>query len=177
MCHDGVVTLTGKLLVATPALDDPNFARTVILLVEHNEEGAVGLILNRVTDEPAGRYLPLWESHLVPPGLVHVGGPVQPEVAIGLGRSSDPDDLAGLTLVDPSDPPDDSSPRIRVYAGYAGWSPGQLESELTTDSWYVLEAAPDDAFGEPDGLWRRVLRRQPGLLGATALFPDDAGLN
>lgn len=158
-------------------LVDPNFARTVILVVEYNDDGAVGLVLNRVTGEPAAQYLPDWESHLVPPGLVHFGGPVQPEVAIGLGRSTDPAEMAGLALVDPTDAPDEAAPKIRVFAGYSGWSSGQLEAELATGAWFVLEAAPDDAFGDPEGLWRRVLRRQPGLLGAIGLYPDDPLLN
>lgn len=171
------MTLPGKLLVAAPMLEDPNFYRTVVLIVEHNEDGAVGIVLNRATEDPAAKYLPGWEEHLVPPGLVHSGGPVQPEVAIGLGRSTDPAALAGLVLVDPSEPPDVAAPKIRVYAGYSGWSGGQLEEELAAGTWFVLEAAPDDAFAHPDRLWSQVLRRQPGLLGAIGLYPDDARLN
>ncbi len=171
------MTLSGKLLVAAPILDDPNFARAVVLIVEHNHDGAVGLVLNRASDEPASRYLPEWESHLVPPGLVHYGGPVQPEVAIGLGRSNDPAELAGLTLVDPTDPPDEAAPKIRVFAGYSGWSSGQLEEEQSTGAWYVVPAAPDDAFAAPERLWQQVLRRQPGFLGALSHYPDDTRLN
>lgn len=172
-----MVTLPGKLLVAAPRLADPNFYRTVVLILEHNEDGAVGLILNRATTEPAAKYLPEWETRLVPPGLVHTGGPVQPEVAVGLGRSNDPTAVAGLVFIDPSDPPDDSAPKVRIYSGYSGWSSGQLEGELAEGAWIVVDAAPDDAFAHPEGLWRQVLRRQPGLLGAMGLQPEDPRLN
>lgn len=176
---EAVATLSGRLLVATPHLVDPNFYRSVVLVVEHNEEGAIGLVLNRATTERAVEYLPAWEQHLLPPGLVHYGGPVEPEVAIGLARSGEDTygGVSGLGLVDLSSDPTEGGPRVRVYSGYSGWSPGQLEEELESGSWFVVPAAPDDAFGEPDGLWRRVLRRQSGLLAVMGLFPDDPRLN
>ncbi len=181
MWHDVVVTspLTGKLLVATPRLIDPNFYRAVVLIVQHDEEGTLGLVLNRVTTEKAEGYLPAWTDYLTPPGMVHYGGPVEPEVAIGLGLTSSGmyAGVAGLGLVDLSQDPDDDSPRIKVYSGYSGWSAGQLEDELSTGSWFVVPAAPDDPFAEPETLWRKVLRRQSGLLSVVSTFPDDPSLN
>ncbi|HEX6946069.1 MAG TPA: YqgE/AlgH family protein [Acidimicrobiia bacterium] len=179
MWHDEKVTLSGKLLVAGPQLLDPNFWRTVVLLLEHNDDGAVGLVLNRVIDEPAAVYLPAWEDHLVPPGLVHYGGPVEPEVAIGLGRSATASHagVPGLAMVDLTVAPDEDTPKVRVYSGYSGWSRGQLEEELESGAWFVVDAAPDDVFAEADSLWRNVLRRQPGSLSMVGLFPEDPSLN
>lgn len=167
------------LLVASPQLLDPNFWRSVVLVVEHGDEGAMGLVLNRASEEQAVDYLPAWKDHLVPPGLVHYGGPVEPEVAIGLGRGGGEAyaGVTGLTLVDLTADPGTDTPNVKVYSGYSGWSPGQLEAELETGSWFVVPAAPDDAFAQPDGLWRSVLRRQEGWLAMIGLFPDDPALN
>lgn len=182
-------SLRGRLLVATPDLEDPNFRRTVVLLLEHSPEGALGVVLNRPTvDTTVEDPLPSW-AHLVPePAVVFVGGPVQPEAAIGLARRGGPgepdgfaplfDDLGTVdlerhpTLVEPH------VDRVRVFAGYAGWGPGQLENELDADGWFVLAADPSDPWtGEPDGLWRAVLRRQRGKERLFADFPSDAALN
>lgn len=179
MWHDSRMTLAGKLLVAGPQLVDPNFWRSVVLLLEHGDQGALGIVLNRVTEERVVDYLPAWEEHLIPPGLVHYGGPVEPEVAIGLGRmaSGSHAGVAGLALVDLTADPDADTPNVRVYSGYSGWSPGQLEDELQSGAWFVLDAAPDDVFADPEGLWRNVLRRQPGNLAMVGLFPEDPSLN
>lgn len=173
------MSLAGKLLVAAPHLVDPNFWRTVVLLIEHGEDGALGLVLNRATDIPVTDYLPSWEDHLVPPGVVHYGGPVEPEVAIALGRDarSSHAGIPGLTLVDLTEDPDDETPRVRVFSGYAGWSPGQLEAELSEGAWFMVDAAPDDVFADPEGLWRAVLRRQKGPLAMIGLLPEDPSLN
>lgn len=165
--------------MATPHLIDPNFHRSVVLILEHNEDGALGLILNRATTEMAETYLPAWDGFLVPPGVVHFGGPVDPEVAIGLGRAVDGTQVAtsGFALVDLTADPDPESPHVKVYAGYSGWTAGQLEAELQGGSWFVVDAAPDDPFGEPEGLWAKVLRRQGGALSMIGLFPDDPRMN
>jgi putative transcriptional regulator len=181
----------GKLLVATPELDDPNFSRTVVLVLEHTEEGALGVVLNRPTDSPLTETLPRWCDLAAPPGVVFVGGPVQPEAAIGLARRSA--DVAAaesiafaplfgdLGTVDLERMPEDVAPAIdlvRVFAGYAGWGPGQLDGELAASGWYVCDAAPDDLWtAQPGDLWRAVLRRQPGPLRLVAGFPDDPSLN
>lgn len=169
----------GSLLVATPALLDPNFYRTVVLLLQHEEDGCVGVVLNRPTSEPVVDHLPEWE-HLVPePKTVSYGGPVDPEVAIGVSLMSEglPTGVPGLSLVDLSSVPDNLHQPVRIYSGYAGWGSDQLESEIAIGSWYVVQASPDDPFDTDDGQWRRVLRRQPGFLSVVSTFPDDATLN
>ncbi|MFQ5523326.1 MAG: YqgE/AlgH family protein [Acidimicrobiia bacterium] len=171
-------SLAGKLLVATPRLVDPNFYRTVILLLQHDEEGAVGVVLNRVTTETVAEHLPDWAGRATPPGYIHWGGPVEPDVAIGISLTPDgmPTNVPGLSLIDLSEVPE-KGPSVRVYSGYSGWSPGQLEAEIHAGSWYVVQAAPDDPFDDPADQWRRILRRQPGLLALISTFPDDVRLN
>ena len=170
---------SGKLLVATPQLMDPNFHRTVVLIIQHDEEGTVGVVLNRETVEAVRDHLPRWKSKVIKPGLIHYGGPVEPEVAIALSLASEgmSTGLVGLTMVDlGSDPPPDA-PSVRVYSGYAGWGAGQLEAELVTGSWYVVQASPEDPFDAPTDQWQKVLKRQPGFLSFVASFPDDVTMN
>lgn len=170
---------TGKLLVATPQLLDPNFYRTVVLMLQHDEEGTVGVVLNRPSQERVDEHLPEWAEAAVEPGLIHYGGPVEPEVAIGLAVT--PVGLTtgvpGLSLVDLGKPPDAEVSSVRIYSGYAGWGTGQLEDELAIGSWYLVQASPDDPFDDPSRLWRRVLRRQPGFLALVSTFPDDVRMN
>lgn len=175
-----MTSLVGKLLVASPHLLDPNFDRSVVLIfLDDDEDGALGLVLNRETGESADHYLPEWKDRILTPGMVHYGGPVEPEMAIGLGRDDTGTGIGvvGLTMVDLSEPPGEDSPRVKVYSGYSGWSPGQIEEELATGSWFVLDAAPDDVFANPSTLWQQVLRRQDGLLAVWSTFPEDPGLN
>jgi putative transcriptional regulator len=179
-------SLRGCLLVATPTLLDPNFARTVVLLLEHGEEGAVGVVLNRRTETPVGEVLPPWGELAGEPGVVFVGGPVSPDGAICLGRlpsgepGSDWSFFDGqVSTVDLSLGPD-SAPgtTVRVFAGYAGWGAEQLDLEIATGSWYVVDARLDDVFCvEPDDLWHDVLKRQRGDLAMVANFPPDPSLN
>lgn len=181
-------SLTGRLLVAAPALHDPNFDRTVILVLEHGEEGALGVVLNRPTTTDLYAALPRWERFAADPSVVFEGGPVAPNAAICLGRapgSSEPDGwsplFAGLGTVDlDRDPEDLPEPvrDIRLFVGYAGWGPGQLEGEVAAGAWYVLDALPTDAVSDaPDDLWRTVLRRQRGRLAMVANFPADPVMN
>lgn len=187
-------SLTGCLLVATPVLADPNFRRTVILIVEHEaDEGTLGVVLNRPTDVPVDRVLESWSELTTGPSVVFKGGPVAPNSALALALvpgDAEPlgwhalDGTAALShlgLVDLDAPPDLLAPainRLRVYAGYAGWGPGQLRAEIDEGAWYVLSAEPSDPFAdEPEGLWASVLRRQGGEMAFTATFPDDPGLN
>ncbi|MDQ1709538.1 MAG: putative transcriptional regulator [Frankiaceae bacterium] len=185
MVDDG---FRGRLLVATPALVDPNFARSVILLLEFGDEGAVGVVLNRPSGTPVANVLPDWSLHTAEPGVVFVGGPVSPDGAICLGRSPTGgvgvppwtffDGLIGT--VDLTAGPDsvDDRTAVRVYAGYAGWGAEQLELEIEIGSWYVVDGSADDVFcREPDELWRAVLKRQPGQLAMVANFPMDPSLN
>jgi putative transcriptional regulator len=182
-------SLTGRLLVATPALRDPNFERTVVLLVAHEEGGALGVVLNRATEVSVAEVLEGWSLLASDPAVVFEGGPVQPEAAIclartrvGIGRLAGFNRVSGTVgTVDLSSEPGklrESLVGVRVFAGYAGWAPGQLEGEIAAGSWFVFDALPGDAFvSRPDDLWPMVLRRQGGLLAAVAIFPADPSTN
>ena len=175
------------LLLATPPLDDPNFDRSVIYVMEHNADGAVGLVLNRPTAEGSVDGLDLWMDLTVPPTVVFNGGPVQFDALIALAELRGPregawspilPDLGSVDLaLDPTDVADDVG-RVRVFRGYAGWSSGQLDGELSAGAWMVFAAQRDDVFSEsPDELWRDVLRRQPGRVAWLANAPDDLSMN
>jgi putative transcriptional regulator len=184
----------GRLLVATPLLGDPNFRRTVVLIVEHEEEqGTLGVVLNRPSAIGLGQVLEQWTDLATEPSVVFRGGPVAPDSALALALIPGIDEpigwhpldgapaLARLGLLDLDTPPRLLVPAItslRVYAGYAGWSPGQLEAEIDEGAWYVLAAQPGDVFAaEPELLWRQVLRRQDGDLAFLATYPDDPTMN
>ena len=192
-------SLAGALLVAAPTLDDPNFARSVVLLLDHDDEGALGVVLNRPSDVATLDAVPLpgmpgWADVLSEPAVVHVGGPVTPDAVVCLGRirrhgTGGPGSDAAHTLpgwtplagvigaVDLENEPFDlldALDGLRVFAGYAGWGPGQLEHELRLGGWLVLPAEPDDAFtNSPETLWSRVLRRQGGELALLHTMPAD----
>lgn len=173
----------GRLLVASPQLSDPHFDRTVVLVLEHDEDGTVGLVLNRPTEVPVAEVLASWGRQAAPPAVVFTGGPVSPEVAVGLARR--PDGVADwepvvddVGLVELSDEQAGGALPGRVFAGYAGWGPGQLAGELAAGAWFVVDGRGDDVIGEePESLWRRVLRRQPGALRMLATFPADPADN
>jgi putative transcriptional regulator len=182
------MSLSGQLLVATPSLTDPNFARTVVQLLQHStDDGALGVVLNQPSQTPLGEVLPGWALLAPDPVVVFVGGPVQESAAICLGRlsSDQPSDsyvvvpgapwLATLDLdVEAADPVQE----VRVFAGYAGWEPGQLEAEVEEGAWWVLDALPSDCFAaDPPTLWRDVLRRQGPPLALAATYPPDIALN
>jgi putative transcriptional regulator len=182
------VSLAGKLLVATPVIGDPNFDRTVVLLLEHSDEGAFGLVLNRPTDLDLLDPLPQWYSLAAHPSVVFVGGPVEQERAIALARTRAGSEVEGWSPVlgrvgtlDLSAEPEQIGTgvdELRVYAGYAGWGSGQLEGEVGAGAWFVLDAHPDDVLcAEPEELWTAVVRRQPGNVALFALYPSDPALN
>ncbi|MGW8380039.1 YqgE/AlgH family protein [Streptomyces sp. ODS28] len=259
-------SLAGRLLVATPVLADPNFDRAVVLLLDHDEEGSLGVILNRPTPVGVGDILENWASLAGEPGVVFQGGPVSLDAALGVavvptvdggdggrdgagadgavsaatrehaaaddppegtapedgvredgapddgvrgedgapdGDALDPDALdddaprgeesagdgplgwrrvhGAIGLVDLEAPPELLAAELgslRIFAGYAGWGPGQLESELSEGAWYVVDAEPGDVSStSPEGLWRSVLRRQRSELALVATYPDDPSLN
>ena len=187
--------LAGRLLVATPMLGDPNFRRTVVLVVEHEaEQGTLGVVLNRPTKVPVGQVLEPWTELATDPSVVFNGGPVAPNSALALAHVPGTDEPVGwhplegggpevarLGLVDLDAPPGLLAAAIaslRVDAGYAGWSAGQLQVEIADGAWYVVPAEPSAAFcAEPGRLWPAVLRRQGGELAYVATYPDDPGLN
>jgi putative transcriptional regulator len=177
--------LQGQLLIASPGLLDPNFRRTVVLVTEHNEDGAAGLVLNRPSPTAVAEVVPQLELLVEDGEQVWVGGPVQPNAVLVLGEFLDPDDAAvplfGALGFPSLDEPEDVVPmttRRRVFAGYAGWGSGQLEDELGREDWIVEPALPDDAFTEtPDELWGDVLRRKGGIYELVARMPEDPSVN
>ncbi len=213
----------GSLLVAAPTLSDPNFFRTVVLLLACDEDGALGVVLNRPTDTPISDIVPSWAAHASPPGVLFSGGPVQPNAAICVGHhvdGVDPESLAAIEqqarrLEDDTDDTDGAdgeatdeevdlfsgySPLtetigtvdlhrepedvdvtfagLRVFKGYSGWGPGQLDDEIADRGWFVVDGTPAEILtAEPDDLWERVLRSQGGWLSVLARHPIDPSLN
>jgi putative transcriptional regulator len=183
-------SLTGRLLVASPELLDPNFFRTVVFLLAHGEEGALGVVLNRPSEASVDDLLPAWGPVVSPPRLVFLGGPVGLDTVIGVARSSQPESsalrpfdalLGGLTTVDLHQDPaeiDEDIDGARLFAGSAGWGPGQLEGELGESAWFVVDAEAGDLLtDDPDELWSRVLRRQRGRLAWFANAAGDPTMN
>ena len=198
--------MRARLLVATPPLADENFDRTVVLMLEHGPEGALGLVLNRPTDDDVAEHLRPWAIHTSNPPVLFYGGPVQPDGVIALARAAGGQGAPGPALGSLAVEADESVRRpafspllgrlgtvdltvqphelevdleaMRVFAGYSGWGPGQLEGELEVGAWIVVDALPGDAFHpQPDNLWRAILKRQGGRLSWLANFPDDPEAN
>lgn len=193
-----------SLLVASPRLGDPNFERTVVLVLEHGEDGALGVVLNRPTLSSVREILEPWaaEAESVPPGMVFSGGPVSLNAVIGLAKTEEGGVPEGdgrpeaeesepgprgrwvhgqITTVDLSVPPEDQPglvSAVRLFAGYAGWTSGQLEQELGEGAWYVVQPSAEDVFGSnPEQLWHDVLRRQGGQLALLATYPPHPSVN
>jgi putative transcriptional regulator len=188
-------SMAGYLLVATPAVDDPNFWRRVILLLDHGFQGALGVVIDRPGGVDVDRLLPRWRDLATAPAELFDGGPVARNSLIGLVRLASrthadedaPDRPAGWRmLIDAdspvgtvdlgADPADFATSLVgaRLFRGYAGWESGQLEDEIDDGSWYVVRAeARDPISADPEGLWRRVLRRQGGALALVSNFPAD----
>ena len=172
-------SVRGKLLVASPGLTD-FFRRTVVLVLEHSDDGAVGLVLNRPSETHVDEAVPDLPVLVEPDDVVHVGGPVGPDSVIVLGRFEDPDEAASIVLDDLGvvDPAVDNPAlhAVRVYAGHAGWGPGQLDGELEEDAWIVEPAHADDPF-EVGDLWSEVLDRKGGGYALLARMPENPSLN
>lgn len=175
----------GQLLIAGPALLDPNFRRTVVLVVEHSAEGALGLVLNRPSESTVGEAVPELEGLIEPDQQMFIGGPVAPTGVIVLARFAEPDpaallsfDNVGLLRTDASleDPP--AVLDARAFAGHSGWGPGQLDAELEQGGWILEPATTQDAFSaEPEHLWSEVLSRKGGSYALVARMPPDPSLN
>ena len=178
-------TLRGKLLIASPTLADPNFARSVVLMTEHGSEGAMGIVLNRPSDASAGDLMPdLREIAEEEP--LYIGGPVQPEAVVLLAEFADLEAAAWIVVADvglasAETDVDELVPAVRrgrFYAGYSGWGPGQLEEELETDSWIVEGPIPAELFpDDPEALWSDVLARKGGQFALISRMPEDPSVN
>jgi putative transcriptional regulator len=179
----------GRLLVATPALLDPNFAHGVVLLLDHDADGSLGVVLNRPSAITVASVLPDWSGSADPPEVLFEGGPVSPDaaLAVALVLEMGPDPIGfrclfdRIGIIDLDTPPEVLAPaitRMRVFAGYSGWGSGQLEGEIEEGSWYVVDSTAHDVFhADPGGLWSAVLRRQPGSLAWVSTRPADPTLN
>ena len=185
----------GRLLIATPVLTDPSFARTVLYVLEHDSSGSAAVILNRPSHTPVGQVLPEWEAVVGEPQVVFSGGPVQPDGALCLGvlntagrRAVEAEiTLAVRPVIDGTctvDLDSDVAPIVaitsglRIFAGHAGWAPGQLDGELAEGAWFVVPAVTGDVFStDPERLRRDVLRRQPVPLKLMSTYPLDPVLN
>lgn len=175
------MTTEGSFLIATPLVGGPPFDRSVVAMLEHDHEGAIGLILNSPTDLDAGVYVPEVADLLAPPAIVHYGGPVSTESAVVIGRTSAPSmtgpSLGDFRVVDPEDPPDDLVD-VRVYAGHSGWSPGQLDRELDEGAWWVVPARADGWTGHRDAsYWTECVLAAPGPIPLYATYNDAPWLN
>ena len=177
-----------QLLVSVPDLGDENFDQTVVYVVEHDEDGALGIVLNRPSETPVVDHLPDLDGSLVSPPVFFVGGPVALGGLLALGRRQLDAETAHaaplhgpLALVDPEalvNGEVEGVDALRLYTGYSGWGPGQLDAEVAAGAWHVVDALPDDVLcAEPDALWRSIMRRQGGRLASQGLYPDDPSVN
>lgn len=200
-CHDGMVSggefiydrpevAPGALLIASTALSGETFVRTVVYVIEHDEQGTLGVVLNRMSDAAVHNILPRWADLAASPRAVFVGGPVGTSSALCLGVAKAGVDVAKqpklhqvlgpVAMVDLDADPEEMATvltGVRIFAGYAGWEAGQLDDELAESSWIVAPGLPTDLLSEPSvDIWQRVLQRQPWplpLLSTYPLRPED----
>ena len=178
-------SLRGQLLISSGGLYDPNFRHTVVLIGEHNADGALGVVLNRALDVTVEEATPPLSDLVQPGALLFQGGPVQPSSAVLLAELTNPklaDILAfgsvGFLVGEISEEVQPSILNARVFAGYSGWGPGQLEAEMAVDSWITEPARVEDVFTDaPDLLWRRVLERKGPDFRSLSLMPYDPSMN
>lgn len=179
-------SIRGQLLIAGPALEDPNFWRTVVLVVEHSQDGAMGLVLNRPSETTVGEAVPQLADLVDPDEDVLVGGPVQQSGVIVLAEFEDPADAALIAFEDVGIVGTSSEVMefpagvrtARAFAGHAGWGPGQLDGEVERGDWILEPARRSDAFAaEPAELWPSVLMRKGGSYALIARMPADPSLN
>jgi putative transcriptional regulator len=182
--------IRGRLLIASPSLEDPNFTRTVLLLLAHSHEGALGIVLNRPSPAAVDEILPQWHPYAFPPARVFRGGPVSVSSAICLAVPSPTatspvegvdETVAGLVSVDLDREPDAISAAIaglRVFSGYAGWSAGQLEAEIERGGWILADPVAGELLtDDPDTLWARILQRLGGLRKIYVNAPPSLSMN
>ncbi len=173
--------LAGRFLAATPLIDLPPFSRSVVLILEHDETGAIGVILNQDSGLLVADLLPEVVTLVSEPAHVFIGGPVSTDTAVALARAPQdsflrPTPFPTIGLVDPTDPPHGIE-AMRIFAGYSGWDPGQLEAEIDEQAWWPTLADADAIFGDPAELWRETVKRAPGRAPLFGTFPDDPSTN
>jgi putative transcriptional regulator len=184
---DMAASLKGQLLIASPSIHDPNFRRTVVYMTEHGDEGAMGLVLNRAAETTVGEAVPDLAWLADEDAVVHVGGPVSPQSVVVLAEFEEPEQSALIVDDDlgfvPAEVEDTAAlsetlGRRRVFAGHAGWGPGQLEAEMEEESWIVEPARREDVFtADPEELWSQVLRRKGHEYALLSTMPMDPSLN
>ena len=176
----------GQLLIASPSLNDPNFWRTVVLVIQHSDEGALGLVLNRPSDTTVEDSVPALGHLVAGDEPLFIGGPVQPSSVMVLAEFEDPGDAALLAFDEVGVLAADAGPEqlsagvrtARAFAGHAGWGPGQLDAELERDDWILERARHEDAFTTtPEDLWSVVLTRKGGSYALVARLPPDPSVN
>lgn len=179
----------GRLLVASPAIADGIFDQSVIFMLHHDPFGALGVIINRPSELAIEDLLPRWSDLLFEPSVIFEGGPVEPAGFIGVAQVSGeflselvtPIGPSNLATVDLEGDPALASvgmDRLRIFRGYAGWSPGQLDGELSNGGWFNVDADAGDLWSaDPTTLYQRVLRRQTGDLRFFANAPQDPTVN
>lgn len=169
--------LQGRLLVANPRMADPNFDRTVVLVLAHSDEGALGLVLNRPSAATVAEVLPAWARMAAEPPVLFRGGPVESTSVICLARQAS-GEVHPFDMEEGPEAAGAALDQLRLFAGYAGWGGGQLEGELEAGGWFVVDADDADAFASrPESLWRTVLRRQRSSLALVAAYPPDPTMN
>ena len=180
----GSLSYAGRILVARPDISDPNFDITITMVIEHTEEGALGLVLNRPSEVAVQETFAEWSEMVVDPPTVFAGGPVGIGSVIALGRSDQVDGelVHNMHPVDLQQQPSlvagSGVEQVRIFGGYAGWGPGQLEGELANKGWWVVDGSADDVFSsQPSRLWAEVMGRQKGELAWYAHYPLDPSAN
>ncbi|WP_084535677.1 YqgE/AlgH family protein [Nocardia yamanashiensis] len=188
--HEDQVVRPGTLLVSATDLVEPAFRRSVVYIIEHNDAGSLGVVLNRPSETPVEDVLPNWAELAADPGVLYLGGPVKRDAALCLATVKVGTSFQGtkglrrvdgrVALVDLDSDPERITPLIeglRVFAGYAGWTFGQLEGEMDRGDWIVLSALPSDPLAGRTDLWAQVLRRQPLPLSLLATHPIELERN
>lgn len=190
-CGDPALIGPGSVLIASTTLSGPTFVRTVIYMIEHDENGSLGVVVNRMSQAAVFNVLPRWTELAASPRAVFIGGPVQTESAVCLGVAKTGVDWSAqpklhqvrgrVCMVDLDADPDDLEPiltGVRIFAGYAGWDAGQLADEVLEGSWLIASGLPSDLLAPATvDVWHEVLKRQEWPLSLLSTYPEDPETN